>query len=118
MAFAAVIIALAVGSTTCLAVDGGWDYQPYRVQAILTIDAPGGMAEQLAAELPEYLRQRVDSSLVPLWSFDLQLAAGVERSQVLGLLQSSPDNKPPKLLSTTNDKLILLAVQYTPSGFQ
>jgi hypothetical protein len=109
------VIVMLVGAA--LAVDGGWEYQPYRVHALLAIDAPGGLTERLATKLPEYLVQRVDASLAPAWIFDVQLAAGAERAQLWSTLESQSAAKPTNL-PLDKDKLLLLSVQWTPSGFE
>jgi hypothetical protein len=99
------------------AADGGWEYQPYRVQALLAIDVPGGLTEIWTIELPAYLQQRADIALAPLWLVEFKLAAGAERPQVFNRLetQSLP---PPKELLGDKDKLLLLSVRRTPTGFE
>ena len=111
------LAAIAALTSAAFAVDGGWEYQPYRIQAMLAIDAPGGLAKRLSVELPEYLAQRVDASLAPVWIFDVQVAAGAERAQVIDALESQSSAKPANL-PAGKDKLILLSVQWTPVGFE
>ena len=115
-AVAIAIAIVALTHTTSQAADGGWEYQPYRIHAILAIDAPGGLAEQLAAELPSYLQNRVDAAIAPAWVFDVELATGVDRAQVFDNLASTSSAKPPNL-PADKDKLLFLAVEWTPAGF-
>src|SRR5215210_3340159 len=69
--------------------DGGWDLSPYNLQITIAIDAPGGIAEQLAAELPRYVERRVDASLAPLWGSNVNIAAGPERAKILASIDAS-----------------------------
>ena len=55
----AISIALCAHTTTARAADGGWALQPYRIQAVLAIDVPGGLADEWAKALPIYLQQRL-----------------------------------------------------------
>jgi hypothetical protein len=110
------LLALASLTPSALGADGGWEYQPYRIHAVLAIDAPGGFAEQLSSELPEYLQRRVDAALAPAWNFDVALASGTERTQVLKTLALSVETKSPKLLAD-KVKLLLLAVEWSSTGF-
>jgi hypothetical protein len=96
---------------------GGWEYQPYRIHARLAIDARGGYAEQWAAELPSYLRNRVDTSFAPLWKFDVELAAGAARSTVFREIDAPAPEKPADLPKDT-DKVILLSIRSTPVGLE
>jgi hypothetical protein len=97
--------------------EGGWEYQPYRVQALLAIDAPGGLTESWEDDLPVYLQQRADSALAPLWRIDFLLAASLERRQTFdNLAAASPPL--PKGLSEHEDKLLLLAVRHSSTGFE
>jgi hypothetical protein len=86
------ISAITAQPSRVCAEEGGWEYQPYRVQALLAIDAPGGLTENWAVELPTYLQQRADIALAPLWRVDLKLATGVKRRHVFDNLAAT---KPP-----------------------
>ncbi len=114
--FFASILFLSSSTSTSRAQNGGWQLQPYRIHAVLAIDVPGGLAELWEVELPRYLQQRVDSALAPGWIFDVQLATGAERANVIGNLASTTDAKPTEF-PQDKDKLILLGVQWSPTGF-
>jgi acetyl esterase/lipase len=98
---------------TARADKGGWDFDSYRIQITIAIDAPGGLAEQLADELPRYLRNRIDASLIPLWQCNVHIAAGRDRAQVFASMAAPSDAPPPKL-SDDQDKLMLATVRWTP----
>ena len=115
-AVAIAIALIAIASPTSHAADGGWEYQPYRIHTLLAIDAPGGLAEQLAAKLPEYLQNRVDSAIAPAWVFDVELATGVDRAHVFDNLASTSNAKPQNL-PADRDKLLFLGIEWTPAGF-
>ena len=110
------LLALTSLARSTAAAEGGWEYQPYRIKAILAIDAPGGLAEELSTELPAYLQRRVDAALAPAWIFDVQLAAGAERAQVFTTIETATDAKPTNI-PAEKDKLLLLAVESNPTGF-
>jgi hypothetical protein len=110
------LLALTSLARSTAAAEGGWEYQPYRIRAILAIDAPGGVAEELSTELPTYLQRRVDAALTPVWIFDVQLAAGTERDQVFTTIETATDAKPTNL-PADKDKLLLLVVESNPMGF-
>ncbi|MEX0610985.1 MAG: hypothetical protein WD738_23990 [Pirellulales bacterium] len=99
------------------AADLGWDYQPYRIRAVLAIDAPGGLSQQLADELPQYLKGRVHAAIGPLWSFDIDVATGAARGRLLAEMDARHD-KPPTEFPADGDKLLLLAVRWTPAGLE
>lgn len=111
------ITAIAALTSAAFAVEGGWEYQPYRIQAILAINVPGGLSERLSTELPEYLAQRVEAALAPAWILDVQVASGAERVQIVDTLESQSAAKP-AILPAGKDKLLLLSVQWTPAGFE
>lgn len=111
------LAAIAALTSNAFAVEGGWEYQPYRIQAILAIDAPGGLSERLSTELPEYLEQRVEAALAPAWIFDVQVATGAERAQIVDTLESQSATKPANM-PAGKDKLLLLSVQWTSAGFE
>ncbi len=100
-----------------LADDRGWDFDPYQVKALVALDVQGGLAEQLAGELPRYLRERVEASLGRAWTFEAQLATGVLRHSVLANLYTVSQDAPSEF-SSSGGKLLLLAVQSTNEGFQ
>src|SRR4051794_19404398 len=77
--------------------EGGWDLETYHVQLIVAIDAPGGVQEQLASELPEYVRDRIEASLTPAWACDLSLAIGAQRAQLYANLSAQTEPLPAKL---------------------
>lgn len=115
--FSAVAFAVLYQFSTASANDGGWEYQPYRVHAVLAIDVPGGLAESLAKELPIYLQRRVEAAIAPAWVFDVQLAAGADRARAFSYLSTTSDARPTNL-PADKDKLLLLAVRSNPTGFE
>jgi hypothetical protein len=100
---------------TTFAKQGGWEYETYHVQIVVAIDAPGGIAEQLADELPRYLQRRIDASLIPAWSSNVRLATGVERKRVFADIDA-PTPAPPADLQADTDKLLLASVRWTPES--
>ena len=110
------VAALPCTPPTAHAINGGWEYQPYRIHAMLALDLPGGLADQLSAELPAYLQRRAAAALTPAWALDVQLAAGAERAAVFSTLAAASDAKP-AALAADKDKFLLLAVRWTPIGF-
>jgi hypothetical protein len=97
--------------------DRGWDFQPYRIKAVIALDVTGGLAEKLARELPRHLRERAEGAVGPLWSFEAQLASGVLRHSVLSDLRKA-DSAAHSKYSSPGDKLLLIAVESHPGGFR
>src|SRR4051812_37906623 len=62
--------------------EGGWDFEAYHIQLNVAIEAPGGIAEQLAADLPHYLRDRIETSLIPMWICDVSFANGADSAKI------------------------------------
>jgi len=73
-------VGVSLQAVTADAANGGWEYEPYRIRALLAIDLPGGLTQQLGQELPSYLQHRVEAALFPLWNFEIRLTAGAERT--------------------------------------
>ncbi len=96
--------------------NGGWEYQPYRIQAILALDLPGGLFEPLQKELPRYIEQRATAALSPIWTFNIKLATGAELPQVLDAIQADNPAKPTSL-AAEHDKLLLLSIHSTGDRF-
>ena len=71
----------------------GWDYQPYRIRAVVALDLPGGIAEQTANALPIYLQRRVVAAIGPVWSFNVELATGAVESTFLQTSPRSPTHR-------------------------
>jgi hypothetical protein len=113
----AAIAAMAAFPDEAAAGFGGWEFQPYRIHALLALDVPGGLAEELSGELPVYLRNRAGCAFAPLWVFDIELATGAARAKVFRDVEEAGPEKPTDLPKDT-DKLILLAVHWTPLGLQ
>ena len=97
--------------------DRGWEFEPYRIHAVLAIDMPGGIAERLSGELPQYLERRVVAAIGPAWEFKLQIATGSLRRILLSGLAKF-DGPPTKELPAEGDKLLLLSIRGTPSGYE
>jgi hypothetical protein len=100
-----------------IADDRGWEFQPYRIQAVLAIDAPGGMAEQLSHELPRYLHERVVAAIGPTWDFQLQLVTGSLRHTLLSGI-AALEGAPSAEFPSEGDKLLVLSVRGTPYGYE
>jgi hypothetical protein len=95
----------------------GWEYQPYRVHCIIALDLPGGVGDQITAALPTYLNRRAVAAIGPLWSLKVEIATGPMRQQILSRINQFND-VPPKDFSVANiDKLVLIAIQWTPDGY-
>ena len=101
-----------------IAASGGWEYQPYRVLAIVALDLPGGLDENLRQVLPAYLLQRADAALTPLWLFDVRMATGAEALLVRRSLSIENIAKPAADLIADHDKLLLLNVEWTNADFR
>jgi hypothetical protein len=122
--FAATAFLLFISGIT-KAESGGWEYQPYRVRALIAIDCPGALNEQLQRELPTYLQSRSVAVLYPLWQIEFEAADGPERHNVLSsFANSSMFAAPPNKSSDKDDqqanrpdKLLLLTVIRTSTGF-
>ena len=97
--------------------EGGWDFETYRIRITIAIDAPGGVAEQLADKLPRYVERRIDASIFPAWSSTVQLATGPDRSKVFTQI-AAPPNAPPPTLPKDKDKLLLAAIRWTPESIE
>ncbi len=94
-----------------------WEGQPYRIQARLAIDAPGDLAEQLAAELPAYLNDRVNTSIGIVWRLKTELATGSLRQQLLRDVDSFTAEDIADA-APNEDKRLLLSVRATPWGYE
>jgi hypothetical protein len=94
-----------------------WEYEPYRIRAIVAVDVPGGISEQLSAELPVYLERRVVASIGPLWSFNVELASGDKRQRVLSEVAAALENPPADIPWADVDKVVLVALQWGPDGY-
>jgi hypothetical protein len=95
----------------------GWDYQPYRIRAIVALDLPGGIAEQTADTLPTYLERRVVAAIGPVWSFNVELAASTVRQHILTDFATLPDAPPTDFPLGDIDKLVFVAVHWRPDGY-
>lgn len=95
----------------------GWDYQPYRIRAVVALDLPGGIAERTANALPIYLQRRVVAAIGTVWSFNVELATGTVRQHILADLATLPDTPPTDFPLNDIDKLVLVAVRGQPDGY-
>ena len=134
-------VAGAAGSFTAaadVAAQETWDREPYRIHALLAIDVPGGLAEQVAKEMPSYLKERVDAAIGPAWSWTLEIPAGAARHRVFADILSPIDaeypsgiesatgaraaesrvSREPPEFPADRDKLLLLTVRSTPLGYE
>jgi hypothetical protein len=94
-----------------------WEFQPYRVHALLAVDVPGGTAAPLAGDLPKHLRRRLEAAMGRLWSFDIHLATGAMHRRVRAAI-ADVGSDPPADLPDKGNKLLLLAVRWTPDGYR
>src|SRR6476660_2914606 len=112
----ALVVALLFFDSPAHAKNGGWDLEPYHIQITIAIDAPGGLAEQLANELPRYLQRRIHASLAPAGACDVHIATGVDRAKVLTAIAAS-DPAPPEM-PKNKDKLFIAVVRTAPDGVE
>lgn len=96
--------------------DGGWDLEAYQVQITIAIDAPGGLADELAKELPRYIERRINAGLFPAWSSSVDLATGIERGNALATISAA--DPPPPSLSAEKEKLLLATIRWTPEAIE
>jgi hypothetical protein len=94
-----------------------WDHQPYKVHAMVALDLPGGISEQMTNEIPAYLERRVDAAIGRIWSFDVKLAGGAMRARILRDLSSLQNADLKDLPIEDADKLVLIAIQGTPGDY-
>src|SRR4051794_31265171 len=95
---------------------GGWDLEPYHVQINIAIDASGGLAEQLANELPRHLQRRVQASLAPAWICDVHIATGLDRAKVFSTIAAI--DPPTPGLDPKKDKLFLAVIRTTSDSVE
>lgn len=112
----AILITLNCFLPVSKAKNGGWDLEPYHIQIKIALDAPGGLAEQLANELPRYLQRRIDASLAPAWTCDARIATGLERAKILTTIAAS--DPPPAELPKDKDKLLLAVIRTASDGIE
>ena len=120
MLFACLLLAgmIAAGAgSEAAAPDKYWDQQPYRIQVTLAIDAPGDLAEQLAADLPGYLVRRAEASIGPIWQLHVDPAEGGLRQHALRDLDSLTTKDLPKS-DIDADKRVVLTIHATPWGYE
>jgi hypothetical protein len=99
-----------------IAKDGGWDLEAYQVQIRIAIDAPGGIAEELAADLPRYIERRINACLTPRWSSSVQLATGIDRANTFAAIAAA--DPPPPSLPAEKEKLLLVTMRWTPEAIE
>jgi hypothetical protein len=111
-------------ATACWAVVGRaaepdevWEGQPYRIHAQLAIDAPGDLAEQLAEQLPAYVKERVNTSIGIVWRLTTDVATGPLRHQLLSGIDSITANDIADG-APDEDKRLLLSVRANPWGYE
>jgi hypothetical protein len=97
--------------------DRGWEFEPYRIHAIVALDVPGGAAAQLVRELPQYLQRRANAAIGSAWSFQPKIADGALRQLVLSRIDAvdgpNANEFPPE-----GDKLLLMSIRATPHGYE
>jgi hypothetical protein len=110
-AFSLAVVACAAGPAKY------WDIDPYRIHATLAIDAPGELADELAAELPQYIETRAASSVGAIWRLQLELSTGAARRRLLGGMDALGDEEL-SAATTAADKLVWLSIRATPWGYE
>lgn len=114
-----VVSSLIVTATTpALAADEkSWELASYRIQLHIIVDSsarPGALsAEKLAAEL----MQRIRTTIYPLWSVEVVIPQGVERTLQLRSLEAFPDIKG-KTGASKFDKQMFLTVEVSQVGIR
>jgi hypothetical protein len=111
------ILAVASLPNICVAEDRGWEFEPYRIHAHVVLDVPGGIAEQLSQELPQYLAKRAEAAFGAAWSLDVKLTTGQSRRTVISHLESNP-SEPPENFPGDAGKLLLVSVTWSPEGYE
>lgn len=94
-----------------------WDIEPYRIHLTIAIDAPAGLADQLAAELPIYFKQRVAASIGALWRLETEVATGGERHRLLKGLDALSDGEPIAAVAG-EEKQLFATLRWTPWGYE
>ncbi len=113
---------LALGASWALAAPAAearepWEGQPYRITVLFAIDAPGELADQLAEQLPTYLKERVNTSIGILWKIHVELVTGPLRHQLLEGVQCLT-NEAVDAAKSDEDKRLFLVVRTTPWGYE
>lgn len=123
---AALAIAVAVAGTARSQTQP-WEHAPYRIHVLMAVDAPGSLQRQLEASLPAYIHERVDSAVGPIWSLEIELAEGTQRTALLAgnsaasfeiPILTTLDSQPSTLNSPPVDKWMLVAVRSDGSAFR
>lgn len=93
-----------------------WRSSPYRIQAFMAVDASQRPQPRLEQAIAEHVRERVDATLAPIWSFELQLPPdAAARRQCFNPVEI-PWNEIPQPLQAY-DKLMWLSVEAVPAGY-
>jgi nucleotide-binding universal stress UspA family protein len=107
-----------------------WELEPYRIRVVLALDAPSAMADRLAAALPEYLANRVETAIGPTWRLSTSVADGVIRHRLLAGLDGLSDtalgsggHRSEAVVGidpshSDADKLVVVTVRATPLGYE
>jgi hypothetical protein len=94
-----------------------WRSSPYRIQAFLAVDASWRPQPQLEQAIALHIRERVDATLAPIWSFKLTEATdAATRRQCFDPVENPWDDIPDPLRAF--DKLLWLSVKATPAGYE
>jgi hypothetical protein len=87
------------------------------VRAVVALDVPGGISEQLAGSLPTYLERRVTAAIGPVWTFKVDLATGALRHRVLTEVDAQAEKPPVDIPWSDVDKLILIVLRGGSDGY-
>lgn len=101
---------------TAFAAGGAWEYQPYRIRVLIAVDAPGGLADELSADLPAYIQRRAAATSGPAWHLDAGLANGAVRAAIINSFDQETDFAMPPEFVSERDKLMLVSITWLPDG--
>jgi hypothetical protein len=114
---AVLVVAISAATAGAAEVMETWEGSPYRIRATLAIDAPGELARQLAAELPQYLHERVSTAIGSVWQLNSNLATGPMRQRMLRGIEAFTTVDVADG-ADDEDKRLLLTVRATPQGYE
>jgi hypothetical protein len=94
-----------------------WENAPYRIHVTIALDLPGQWADLLAVNLPEHLQERTRTAIGPVWRLTTEVAEGPVRHAMLTELNALTVEQL-GVPSAEFDKIVLLIVRKTASGFE
>src|SRR3989304_5104266 len=94
-----------------------WDSEPYRIRALLAVDAPGQLADVFAAELPAYLQERVPATTGPVGRLNVDAATGSLRHRLLDAIDAVAAEGLADAAADENKRL-LVTLRASPWGYR